>query len=150
MQKTLIAALAVLASWAWVPSASAQCNVNKKECQLGSDGYKSNGQFSFVSLSPGEIAELSLVFYRGLDYNVVLCKERKLVDLEFKIISQNEEVLFDNREHDLIQDWTFTMTGTQRLRLEVKVPGYAFDGDKTKKGCVNVLIGHRKSEEKKK
>ena len=148
MQKTLIAALVVLGSLACAVPAKAQCNVNKKECELGGDGYKSNGQFSFVSLSPGEIAELSLVFYRGLDYKIVLCKERRLVDLEFKIISQNEEVLFDNRDHEMIQDWTFTMTGTQRLRLEVKVPGHAFDGDKTKKGCVNVLIGHRKSEDK--
>ena len=135
----------LLAGLAFSSAAHAQCNVNKKLCTLDDDGYKSNGQFSFVSLAPSEIAELSLVFYRGLDYNIVLCKERKLVDLEFKIVSQNEEVLFDNRDHDMIQNWTFTMTGTQRLRLEVKVPGHAFEGDKTKKGCVNVLIGHRKT-----
>lgn len=143
-----MAVLALLAMWSIAGVAQAQCNVNKRTCELGGDGYKSNGQFSFVSLSPGEIAELSLVFYRGLDYKIVLCKERKLVDLEFKIVSQNEEVLFDNRDYEMIQDWTFTMTGTQRLRLEVKVPGYAFDGDKTEKTCVNVLIGHRKSEDK--
>ena len=146
MKGITVSALAVLGLLAFCQPAAAQCNVNKKLCTLDDDGYKSNGQFSFVSLSAGEIAELSLVFYRGLDYNIVLCRERKLVDLEFKIVSSNEEVLFDNRDHDLIQNWTFTMSGTQRLRLEVKVPGYAFEGDKTKKGCVNVLIGHRKTE----
>jgi len=126
--------------------ANAQCKFSTKHCNLNMEGYKSNGQFSFAALSAGEVAELSLIFYRGLDYKLVICGERKMGDLEIKIVSSNDEVLFDNTEHEMIQDWDFTMTGTQRLRLEVKVTGYAFDGDKTKDGCVNVMIGHRNTE----
>ena len=127
-------------------AASAQCKFSTRHCNLNMEGYKSNGQFSFAALSAGEVAELSLIFYRGLDYKVLICGEKKMGELEVKIVSSNDDVLFDNTEHEMVQDWDFTMTGTQRLKLEVKVTGYAFDGDKTKDGCVNVMIGHRDSQ----
>ena len=146
--KALLYSTALVALVAIAPESYAQCDFNTKHCNLDLGEFKSNGQFSFAALGPGETAELSLVFYRGLDYKVLVCGNKKLETLEFKIISSNEEILFDNRDHADIQDWDFTMTATQRLRLEVKVPGYAFDGDKTKKGCVIVMIGHRESEAK--
>ena len=67
-----------------------------------------------------------------------------------RVYDEIEKVLWDNTEHDMVQEVEFTCTATKRIAIEVNAMGG--DGSKLKKGqqdldigCVGILIEHMTS-----
>ncbi len=148
MKRTLIY-LSVMFSLIIVNEAKAQFQCKRfveKRCKVFWDDYVPNPQNILAELETGQTSELNMIFYRGHDYRVILCGEEHLGDLRFKILSSKGDVLFDNQEYDMTQEWDFTMSTTKRLIIEVTAPGGG--GDFVESGCVAVMIGLRPTPKK--
>ncbi|MFQ5335012.1 MAG: hypothetical protein ACE5DN_02950 [Flavobacteriales bacterium] len=118
----------------------------KKACKsVNLEDYSSNGQLTVAPLVPGEEAELSMIFYRGNDYRIVLCGDEELGQLKFWIKNSRGEELFNNKNYENTQQWDFSMSSTQRLIIVVGAEGKTQMGEAVEEGCVKLIIGHRKT-----
>lgn len=115
----------------------------KRKVNMGN--YNTNGQLLVAPLVPGESAELSMTFYRGHDYRVILCGEEHLGKLEFKIMDSRGNELFNNKDFEMTQDWDFSMTTTKRLIIVAGASGKTTTGQAAEEGCVNLIVGNRKT-----
>jgi len=109
------------------------------------EDYTSNGQLTVAPLVPGEEAELSMIFYRGNDYRIVLCGDEELGQLKFWIKNSKGDELFNNKNYENTQQWDFSMSTTQRLLIIVGAEGKTQMGEAVEEGCVKLIIGHRKT-----
>jgi hypothetical protein len=122
-------------------STNAQCkSFTKDVCMPKLAPYVYNGQLNNAVLSEGDIAELMLVFYKGQDYRIVVCGEKQLGKINFKLKDANGKTVFTNTDHNMINHWDFNIKSTQQLTVEVSVPQTSKDKN-YKSGCVSILVG---------
>ena len=120
----------------------AQCkNFTKKKCMPLLSPYIYNGQLNSAILSEGDVAELMLTFYSNQDYRVLVCSEKTLGNIGFRLLDTERNVIFDNKDHGYTNMWDFSSNSTQQLIVEVSVPESDTDAKTVKSGCVSILIG---------
>jgi hypothetical protein len=140
---------------------------HKFNCERSTDKrFSMNGQSKSAMVQVGKETELNVIVYRGQDYRIIICHDRKVLgealairlvekvrvpvgpataDSTKRVYEEVEKVLWDNTEHDMVQEVEFSCTATKRIAVEVNAPG-ATD----KKGrkpdvdiaCVGILIEH--------
>lgn len=105
--------------------------------------YIFNGQMNSALLNEGDIAELILTFYANQDYRILICAEEHLGNVIFKLYDIQNNLLFDNTQHDNAKVWDFTSTATQQIRLELEVPEGVNPEIQSRNGCVSILVGFK-------
>jgi hypothetical protein len=122
--------------------AHAQCKgFAKKVCKLELSGYIHDGNYHAAILTEGEEAELYKTFYSGQKYRLAVCATETLPGIEFQVMDAYKNVLFDNRKHNLVGTWDFTLESSQQLKILVKVPVANQKTEFPSSGCVSIMFG---------
>lgn len=159
--------VALLALAAWCPAAAqTDCDgYHKFNCDRSGDArFSVNGQSRSAPVKVGEETELNVIVYRAQDYRISLCHDEKVLGeaLAIRLVEkvrvrkqggdpakpeyeETEKVLWDNTEHEMVQEIEFSCTATKRIAVEVNAPGPAERKGRTPDediGCVGILIEH--------
>ncbi|WP_075590074.1 hypothetical protein [Labilibacter marinus] len=109
-----------------------------------------DGNYNATVLGAGDTAELYKTFFANQKYRVAISKIENLPNIHFRLVDKENNILFDNQEHDFTDVWDFTVESTQMLILKLKVlDDYDMETEITQ-GCVAVLFGIEKEKKKKK
>jgi len=123
---------------------NAQCKAfAKKECLPELAPYTHDGNYHAAILIEGEEAELYKTFYSNMEYRVVVMGESKLPAIEFKVLDENKNVLYSNKENNYAQKWDFKLESSKQLKLVVKVSTFNKPGDIPASGCVAIMFGFK-------
>lgn len=122
----------------------AQCKAfAKKECLPLLAPYTHDGNYHAAVLVEGEEAELYKTFYSDMEYRVAIIGEGKLPTIEFKIIDENKNVIYSNRDNNFARTFDFRLESSKQLKLVVKVPQFSKAGDMPASGCVAIMFGFK-------
>lgn len=121
---------------------NAQCKAfATKDCKPKLLPFTHDGNYHAAVLVEGEEAELYKTFYSDMEYRVAVIGEGKLPSVEFKILDEEKNVLYSNKEHNYAQTWDFKLESSQQLKLVVKVNPFNKPGDIPASGCVAIMFG---------
>jgi len=122
----------------------AQCKAfAKKDCLPELSPYTHDGNYHAAVLVEGEEAELYKTFYSDMEYRVAIVGEGKLPAIEFKILDENKNVLYSNKDHEYAKTWDFKLESSKQLKLVVKVTPFNKPGDVPASGCVAIMFGFK-------
>jgi hypothetical protein len=125
-------------------SLNAQCKAfAKKDCLPLLSPYTHDGNYHAAVLLEGEEAELYKTFYSDMEYRVAIVGEGKLPAVEFKILDENKNVLYSNKDHNYAKTWDFRLESSKQLKLVVKVSPFNKPGDVPANGCVAIMFGFK-------
>lgn len=125
-------------------SANAQCKAfAKKDCLPTLSPYIHDGNYHAAVLVEGEEAELYKTFYSDMEYRVAVVGEGKLPSVEFRILDENKNVLYSNKDHNYAKTWDFKLESSKQLKLVVKVSSFNKPGDVPANGCVAIMFGFK-------
>jgi len=126
--------------------ANAQClSFAKNSCKPKLGDFVHDGNYNATILGAGETAELYKTFFKGHKYRIVVGKVDNLPKIHFRLIDENNNIIFDNKEHQYTDVWDFEVESTQMLIIKLKVlDDYENKDDNTTKGCISVLFGIQK------
>lgn len=135
----------VLAGFIAAPvGASAQCrSFAKNKCIPNLAPYKFNETFNAAQLAPGEEAEVSLTFYSGQEYRVLVCPHPILGDVNWKLLDNNNKIVFESLADEPKDHFDLKVTDTQQMMLNVWVPGSSEPQDRVHIGCVAIMVGFK-------
>ena len=134
---TLFIAIATL-------NVDAQCKAfAKKDCLPNLNPFTHDGNYHAAVLVEGEEAELYKTFYSDMEYRLAIVGEGKLPNIEFKILDEDKNVLYSNKDHDYAKTWDFKLTSSKQLKLVVKVTPFNKPGDVPASGCVAIMFGFK-------
>lgn len=147
MKRTLpVIIFAVLFSFATSIKVSSQCKGFAKQfCKLEILPYIHDGNYHAAILSEGEEAELYKTCFPDQEYRIAVCGSEALPPVEFKVIDADRNVLFDNKEHNMVKTWDFKVESAKQLKIVINVPAK----DKKKadaeisSGCVAIMFGFK-------
>ncbi len=124
--------------------ANAQClSFAKNVCKPKLENFVHDGNYNATMLGSGETAELFKTFFKDQKYRIVIGKVDNLPPIHFRLVDEDNNILFDNKEHNYIDVWDFSVETTQMLVLKLKVLDN-YDEDNSTKGCISVLFGIEK------
>lgn len=125
----------------------AQCKgFVKKSCMPKLSPFVFNGQMNTTQLLAGDNAEMSMTFYSGQTYRIVICAQEVLGTLRFKLKDASGNLVFDSSAHDDADFWDFKAENTQQLTVEVVVPKSDASNKIVPSGCVSVLVGFKQDD----
>jgi hypothetical protein len=125
-------------------SSNAQCKAfAKKDCLPTLSPYIHDGNYHAAVLVEGEEAELYKTFYSDMEYRVAVVGEGKLPSVEFRILDENKNVLYSNKDHNYAKTWDFKLESSKQLKLVVKVSSFNKPGDLPASGCVAIMFGFK-------
>lgn len=125
-------------------TANAQCKAfAKKDCLPELAPYTHDGNYHAAVLVEGEEAELYKTFYSDMDYRVAVVGEGKLPEVEFKILDENKNVLYSNKDQNYAKTWDFKLESSKQLKLVIKVNPFNKPGDVPASGCVSIMFGFK-------
>ena len=125
----------------------AQCKgFVKKTCLPKLSPFVFNGQMNTSTLLAGDNAEMSLTFYSGQTYRIIVCAQEVLGTLRFKLKDATGNLVFDSSAHDDTDFWDFKAENTQQLTVEVIVPKSESANKIIPSGCVSVLVGFKQAD----
>lgn len=135
----LICALALL------PSAVTfgQCKGFVKKQITKLSPFIHNGQVNSSVLLSGDQAELTLTFYSGQTYRVMVSNQESLGDVHFVMKDASKTQLFSSKEMGKFDYWDFSVESTQQMTLEVVVPNVDTPSGLVPSGCVSILVGFK-------
>ena len=140
--KILFASVFLLASA--TASLNAQCKAfAKKECLPLLAPYVHDGNYHAAILVEGEEAELYKTFYSDMEYRVAILGESKLPEIEFRILDENKNVLYSNKDDNYAKTFDFKLESSKQLKLVVKVTPFNKPGDIPASGCVAIMFGFK-------
>lgn len=124
-------------------SVNAQCRgfVKKQIPKLAP--FIHNGQINSSVLLSGDHAELTLTFYSGQTYRLMVTAQEILGDVHFVIKDAEQKTLFNSKEQGKFDYWDFTVESTQQLTVEVMVPDLDVPSGLVPSGCVSILVGFK-------
>jgi hypothetical protein len=123
---------------------NAQCKAfAKKDCLPALTPYTHDGNYHAAVLVEGEEAELYKTFYSDMEYRVAVVGEGKLPEVEFRILDENKNVLYSNKDHNFAKTWDFKLEASKQLKLVVKVNPFNKPGDIPASGCVAIMFGFK-------
>ncbi len=136
----LIGAVALLTSG----TASAQCKSFVKKQIPKLSPFIHNGQINSSVLLSGDHAELTLTFYSGQTYRIMVGSQETLGDVWFVMKDGNKAQLFSSKDQGKKLDyWDFTVESTQQLTIEMMVPDSDAPSGLVPSGCVSILVGFK-------
>ncbi|HVN58052.1 MAG TPA: hypothetical protein VMT63_07130 [Bacteroidales bacterium] len=125
-------------------SVNAQCKAfAHKDCLPELAPYTHDGNYHAAVLVEGEEAELYKTFYSDMEYRVAVVGEEKLPQVEFKVLDENKNVLYSNKDHNYAKTWDFKLESSKQLKLVVKVTPFNKPGDVPASGCVSIMFGFK-------
>ena len=125
-------------------SVNAQCKAfAKKDCLPLLAPYTHDGNYHAAILVEGEEAELYKTFYSDMEYRVAIIGEGKLPTIEFRILDENKNVLYSNKDDNYAKTWDFKLESSKQLKLVVKVNPFNKPGDIPASGCVAIMFGFK-------
>jgi hypothetical protein len=123
----------------------AQCTTFlKKKCMPKVSPFTHNGQMNVSTVSAGQSTDVSLTFYSGQAYRILVCSEEVLGDVTFKVMDMSKKVVFDSKDNNYPDFWDFKVKNTQQFIVHVEVPVSASSSSVPPSGCVSVLVGFKK------
>ena len=126
---------------------NAQCKAfAKKECLPLLAPYTHDGNYHAAVLVEGEEAELYKTFYSDMEYRVAILGEGKLPSIEFRILDENKNVLYSNKDDNYARTWDFRLESSKQLKLVIKVTPFNKPGDIPASGCVAIMFGFKMKE----
>ena len=166
--RSLIIALALvgIAPVALAQAPTGCTDYHKFNCERSGDSrFSLNGQSRSAAVKVGEETELNIIVYRAQDYRITICYDEKILGEAMAIrlvekvrvpkaepgpngereYEETEKVLWDNTEHDMVQEIEFSCTATKRIAIEVNAPGAAERKGRDAEldiGCVGILVEH--------
>jgi hypothetical protein len=121
--------------------AEGQCKAfARRICRLDLDRFTHDGNYHAAVLTQGEEAELYKTFYANQTYRIAVCGSDELPDIEFMVMDNQRNVLYNNRTGNYSKSWDFRLDSSQQLMVLVKVPSASAGGEPTS-GCVSILFG---------
>lgn len=135
----LICAIALLPS----VTTFAQCKgfVKKQISKLSP--FIHNGQVNSSVLLSGDQAELTLTFYSGQTYRILVSNQEVLGDVYFVMKDASRTQLFSSKDLGKFDYWDFSVESTQQMTLEVIVPNVDTPSGLVPSGCVSILVGFK-------
>ena len=125
--------------------AFSQCKrFTKVKCMPALGEYIPNDNFNSAVLVPGDEAELLMTFYAGQDYRVMVCSEEILGKLNYKILNDDGENVFDSENSDQTH-LDFSVANTQQLKMILKVPPRENPNQLIHEGCATVMVGYKEN-----
>lgn len=126
-------------------NSGAQCvSFAKNVAKIKLGEFVHDGNYNATILGAGETAELYKTFFAGETYRVTVSKIETLPNIHFRLMDKENNILFDNKKHDYVDVWDFTIESTQMLVLKIKVLEDPSNQQTITKGCVAVLFGIKK------
>src|SRR3972149_6170821 len=98
-----------------------------------------NGQINSSILLSGDHAELTLTFYSGQTYRIMVSGQETLGDVFFIMHDASKSQLFSSKDQGKTDYWDFTVESTQQLTIEVMVPDVDAPSGLVPSGCVSIL-----------
>ncbi len=136
----LAGAIALLSS----ASVFAQCKGFVKKQIPKLTPFIHNGQINSSVLLSGDHAELTLTFYSGQTYRIMVGAQETLGDVWFVMKDANKNQVFSSKDQGKKVDfWDFTVESTQQLTIEVMVPDSDAPSGLVPSGCVSILVGFK-------
>jgi hypothetical protein len=124
-------------------TASAQCrSFAKNKCVPELAPYKFNETFNAAQLAPGEEAEVSLTFYSGQDYRVMVCTHPILGEVNWKLVDENNKVIFESLADEPKHHFDLKAANTVPMKVVVWVPNKG-SGAMVHVGCVAIMVGFK-------
>jgi len=137
---SIILAIISIASF----KAHAQCKqFAKNTCKVGLAPYQHDGNYHAAILLEGEEAELYKTFYSNTDYRIGVCGANNLGNIEFIIVDGTGKVLYNNKLHSYDWKWDFKLDASQQLKIVIKIPVSATQGQDPMEGCVAIMFGFK-------
>lgn len=102
-----------------------------------------NGQINSSVLLSGDHAELTLTFYSGQTYRIMVGSQETLGDVFFVMKDAGKSQLFSSKDQGKFDYWDFTVESTQQLTIEVMVPDVDAPSGLVPSGCVSILVGFK-------
>ena len=102
-----------------------------------------NGQINSSVLLSGDHAELTLTFYSGQTYRIMVSGQETLGDVFFLMKDASKSQLFSSKDQAKTDYWDFTVESTQQLTIEVMVPDVDAPSGLVPSGCVAILVGFK-------
>ena len=125
-------------------SVNAQCKAfAKKDCLPLLAPYTHDGNYHAAVLVEGEEAELYKTFYSDMEYRVAIIGEGKLPTVEFRILDENKNVIYSNKDDNYAKTFDFKLESSKQLKLVVKVTPFNKPGDIPASGCVAIMFGFK-------
>ncbi len=115
----------------------------KNECLPKLSPYTHDGNYHAAVLVEGEEAELYKTFYSDMEYRVAIIGESKLPNVEFKILDEDKNVIYSNKDNNYAKTWDFKLENSKQLKLIVKVSSFNKPGDVPANGCVAIMFGFK-------
>lgn len=137
---TFILAMVTLGTY----NVNAQCKgFAKKICKNELEPYIHDGNYHAAILTEGEEAELYKTFYSDTEYRIGVCGSDALPNVEFKVIDQNKNILYTNKDHNFARTWDFKLQASQQLKILVKVHPSGKNAEDVVSGCVAIMFGFK-------
>ena len=121
----------------------AQCKGFVKKQITKLSPFIHNGQINSSVLLAGDHAELTLTFYSGQTYRILVSSQDVLGDVFFLMKDANKGHLFSSKDQGKFDYWDFTVESTQQLTIEVVVPDVDAANGLIPSGCVSILAGFK-------
>jgi hypothetical protein len=115
----------------------------KNDCLPKLSPYTHDGNYHAAVLVEGEEAELYKTFYSDMEYRVAIVGESKLPNIEFKILDEDKNVIYSNKDNNYAKTWDFKLENSKQLKLTVKVTSFNKPGDVPANGCVAIMFGFK-------
>ncbi len=122
--------------------ANAQCKNIAKKCIPNLSPYIYTGQLNSTSLFQGESAELVMAFTGGQQYRIMVCASDNLGRAKMVIMNSKKQVIFSNKDLNLIQYWDLKVDATDDYIIQISVPNKKANAV-AESGCVALLVGFK-------
>ncbi len=102
--------------------------------------FKIYNQAKSMSVNPSKPVVYKVILFGGKDYIVGVCAEAKYYrKIRLRIFDGiNKKLLYDNKDHDYIESFGFSVVKTQPLEMEVDL--ITDEKDKNQEVCVGFQI----------
>jgi hypothetical protein len=97
------------------------------------------------TLAAGQSSDISLTFYSGQAYRILVCSEEILGDVTFQVMDMTKKIVFDSRNNNYPDFWDFKVKNTQQFIVHVQTPPSNSSSSIPPSGCVSILVGFKKS-----
>ena len=135
----LVGALALLPSI----GTFAQCKGFVKKQLPKLSPFIHNGQVNSSVMLSGDQAELTLTFYSGQTYRVLVSAQEVLGGVYFVMKDAGKKELFTSKGQEKLGYWDFSVESTQQISVEVVVPNVDTPSGLVPSGCVSILVGFK-------
>jgi hypothetical protein len=140
----ILGTLAIAMGVAVAHDATAQCrSFARNSCIPQLEPYKFNETFNAAQLAPGEEAEVNLTFYSGQDYRVMVCADKVLDEVNWKLIDGSNKIVFESFATEPKHNFDLRVENTQQMKLHVWVPEKSTATNMVPYGCVVILVGFK-------